>query len=80
MVATLLVEKDQLWQLRLLFALQDRAEEERREAAAGAESGGPTVEDEEEIGGGLKAEVLDRLRWRVWNMTTNAGNEDTNNV
>ena len=74
------VEKDQLWQLRLLFALQDRAEEERREAAAGAQSGGPTVEEEEEIGGGLKTEVLDRLRWRVWNMTTNGGNEDTNNV
>jgi anaphase-promoting complex subunit 1 len=50
------ISKDQLWQLRLLFAGQDVAEGEKREAA------------EEEIGG-LKMDVLDRLRWRVWNMT-----------
>ena len=77
------IEKDQLWQLRLLFALQERREEEKEEkkkleaaAAVGASAQGTygkTVKEEddgEETGaGGLKTEVLDRLRWKVWNMT-----------
>lgn len=60
--------KDQLWQLRLLFAGQDAWEEEKQEVAAKGIDGG------EEIDEGLKVDVLDRLRWKVWNMTL--GDED----
>jgi hypothetical protein len=57
------VSKDQLWQLRLLFAGQDVREEEKQKALAE----GRDVVDYES--GGLKMDVLDRLRWKVWNMT-----------
>lgn len=65
------ISKDQLWQLRLLFAWQDRWEEEKLHAP------GESRDVVEEENGGLKIEVLDRLRWRVWNMTL-GGNEDMN--
>jgi anaphase-promoting complex subunit 1 len=52
--------KDQLWQLRLLFAWSDRW---------GMEKVSEAFSDEEDANGNLRQEVIDRLKWRVWQMT-----------
>lgn len=55
---------DQLWQLRLVFAWSDLWEKERQERLASGE------EVEEEFANGrLRQEVIDRLKWRVWQTT-----------
>lgn len=74
------VDRDQLWQLRLLFAWVDgleREEVERRESEgrAGEEVGGEAGAG---AGGGrwLRREVIERLRWRVWKMRAAVGDGD----
>lgn len=60
------VQKDKLWQLRLLFAWLDRWERDDEQMGEGGEnqwfsnSGGTW----------WRREVIERLRWKVWNMTT----------
>ena len=92
------MEKDKLWQLRLLFAWLDRWEKEdedlerRQDGREGNEdlqqnSEGtedrPRNEDKwfsDSGGTWLRKEVIERLRWSVWNITTggtgNGGTED----
>jgi anaphase-promoting complex subunit 1 len=89
-------DKDKLWQLRLLFAWFDRWEKEDEENERRQKEQGPKEDVQEAAGdneekdgdrwfsgaGGtwLRREVIERLRWRVWNMTTGGtvegGNDD----
>jgi anaphase-promoting complex subunit 1 len=83
------VDKDKLWQLRLLFRWVDeldREEMERKEKRAsaalkeedGMENGDKEGEGDKDEGGGnwLRRDVIEKLRWRVWKM--GAGVEDEN--
>lgn len=66
------MEKDKLWQLRLLFAWFDRWEREDAEAGDGAASGTSSEPEKwfsESGGTWLRKEVIERLKWRVWNMS-----------
>ncbi|KAJ9611601.1 Anaphase-promoting complex subunit 1 [Cladophialophora chaetospira] len=82
-VVTGRMEKDKLWQLRLLFAWFDRWEREDEEAGQ-RQVEHQTVSDgdgqgekwfSESGGTWLRKEVIERLRWRVWNMTTGGAGE-----
>ena len=80
------MDKDKLWQLRLLFAWLERWEKEDKESRKRAEGEGKGSGREDswlpESGGTwLRKEVIERLRWRVWNMTTggSAGGLGMNN-
>ncbi|EXJ60089.1 hypothetical protein A1O7_04240 [Cladophialophora yegresii CBS 114405] len=80
------LDKDRLWQLRLLFAWFDRWEREdeelerRRKDQGGSHGVREAAGDDKENDGDkwfsgtggnwLRKEVIERLRWRVWNMTT----------
>lgn len=70
------VERDQLWQLRLLFAWVDALdrEDEERKAKGGDEKKEDDDDDKGRGGRWLRREVVERLRWRVWKMS--AGVED----
>ncbi|KIW15059.1 hypothetical protein PV08_07846 [Exophiala spinifera] len=65
------VQKDKLWQLRLLFDWLDRWEKEDEEFDSIASA---TADENKWFGssGGtwIRKELIERLRWRVWNMTT----------
>ncbi|ETI25082.1 hypothetical protein G647_04453 [Cladophialophora carrionii CBS 160.54] len=87
------LDKDGLWQLRLLFAWFDRWEREdeevdRRQREQGPDEGtqeAATDDTEKDSdrwfsatgGNWLRREVIERLRWRVWNMTTGGVVEDS---
>ncbi|KAG9790888.1 hypothetical protein KCU88_g1111, partial [Aureobasidium melanogenum] len=73
------MDKQKLWQLRLLFAWFDRweqedaemeQEQEQRHQQLGSRA---NVDDDKWFnksgGTWLRREVIERLRWRVWNMT-----------
>jgi len=75
------MQKDKLWQLRLLFAWFDRWEREDEETERKIQAGGEQFNEQvlspagdkwfsENGGTWLRREVIERLRWRVWNMTT----------
>ncbi len=84
------MQKDKLWQLRLLFAWFDRWEREDAEAEnreleeRQGDQDGQMTEDSDgqgqkwfsESGGTwLRREVIERLRWRVWNITAGGSEE-----
>ncbi|EXJ89982.1 hypothetical protein A1O3_03049 [Capronia epimyces CBS 606.96] len=66
------MRKDKLWQLRLLFAWLDRWEkdDEEIELQHGTGYGDDDKWFNKSGGTWLRKEVIERLRWRVWNMTT----------
>ncbi|EXJ94671.1 hypothetical protein A1O1_03068 [Capronia coronata CBS 617.96] len=80
------MQKDKLWQLRLLFAWFDRWEKEDEEIEPQQQqthqenSTGVHGDDEKWFnrsgGTWLRKEVIDRLRWRVWNMATGGQDQD----
>lgn len=87
--STAQLQRDKLWQLRLLFAWFDRWEKEDQEVERQQQQ-----QQQQDIGHGddddkwfnrsggtwLRKEVIERLRWRVWNMTTGGqsdGDADT---
>ncbi|KAH0845619.1 Negative regulator of mitosis [Fonsecaea pedrosoi] len=85
------IDKDKLWQLRLLFAWLDRWEREdedhdRRkqitERVEGSPRGGDSGNDNADKwfsdrgGTWLRREVIEKLKWRVWNLTTGPNDED----
>jgi len=93
------MQKNKLWQLRLLFAWFDRWEQEDEEierrmhqdhegsqASNDVVKGTDIVNDDDKwftSSGGtwLRREVIERLRYRVWQMTTGGdGDEDTHDV
>ncbi|OAL30785.1 hypothetical protein AYO22_01405 [Fonsecaea multimorphosa] len=96
------MDKDKLWQLRLLFAWFDRWEREDQEHDRRKQTterlGESLVRDTDEGadsdkwfsdrgGTWLRREVIERLRWRVWNLTTGsrgetdeASDDDTNEM
>jgi anaphase-promoting complex subunit 1 len=78
------MQKDKLWQLRLLFAWFDRweREDEAEELQNGAHAEHEGTDENKwySRSGGtwLRREVIERLRWRVWNLTTGSdGGGDT---
>ncbi len=72
------MQRDQLWQLRLLFAWVESLEVEalqERERERDDQAGCEAEKDRESRGGNwLRREHIERLRWRVWKMR--AGVED----
>lgn len=74
------MHRDQLWQLRLLFAWVDGLDREEREAETSGEVGVSDGRTEGRIqatgGNWLRRELIERLRWRVWKM--GAGVEEEN--
>ncbi|OAP58510.1 hypothetical protein AYL99_07600 [Fonsecaea erecta] len=85
------MDKDKLWQLRLLFAWFDRWEREDEERDQrkqtteryGRSSARDTDGDEgadkwfsDRGGAWLRREVIERLRWRVWHLTTGTRDGD----
>nr|KAK5445445.1 Anaphase-promoting complex subunit 1 [Exophiala xenobiotica] len=73
--SALTMEKDKLWQLRLLFSWFDRWEREDEQIDEHVHNEGALDLDEDKWftrsgGTWLRREVIERLRWRVWNMTT----------
>ncbi|OQV00370.1 hypothetical protein CLAIMM_05874 [Cladophialophora immunda] len=84
------MDKDKLWQLRLLFAWFDRWEREdeehnRREQTTGRHPKSPgrdTDGDQDPDkwfsnsgASWLRKEVIEKLRWRVWNLATGSADE-----
>lgn len=72
--SALTMEKDKLWQLRLLFSWFDRWEREDEQIDKHGHNEGAVDLDEDKWftrsgGTWLRREVIERLRWRVWNMT-----------
>ena len=63
-----MMKEDTLWQMRLIFNLVDKCDRDKQEAriAAGASS-----RDDKKYGG-LRTEVIERLRARVWDMSQNS--------
>ncbi|KAI1608914.1 anaphase-promoting complex component APC1 [Exophiala viscosa] len=73
-----LMEKDKLWQLRLLFAWFDRWERDDEQIGDGNDDEIDNKWFSNSGGTWWRREVIERLRWRVWNMTTTAtqGSDD----
>lgn len=73
--ATMRMQKDKLWQLRLLFSWLDRWEREDDTSEKGDDKWFSA-----EGGTWLRKEVIERLRWRVWNwMNPSTGLEGAEN-
>ncbi|KIV83699.1 hypothetical protein PV11_05701 [Exophiala sideris] len=64
------LEKDKLWQLRLLFAWFDRWEKNDEQINDGDGDENDNKWFSNSGGTWWRREVIERLRWRVWNMTT----------
>ena len=80
------MEKDKLWQLRLLFAWFDRWEREDEAVDRTRNEGLGIGEQQRDTPAGskwfsdnggtwLRRETIERLKWRVWNMTTGGTDE-----
>ncbi|KIW89194.1 uncharacterized protein Z519_10046 [Cladophialophora bantiana CBS 173.52] len=84
------MEKDKLWQLRLLFAWFDRWEREDEEferrkrmieqhEGPSRDTNGDENSDKwfaDSGGTWLRRVVIEKLRWKVWNLTTGAADEN----